>query len=505
MMAAQTATNETFQGLGRKFTDFFNSFKKKKETAPINIVMTRKQAMTSMGIAAITLLIMLGYGYMTYQKKLAIDAQSYMLTNLNNYDLVIDHDLLKSYGTQFETLNHLLTVEEEVSRTLNNYLTLASEQVKYYNMFLRHIYLPSLNLWKDPFTQAIDPTIMGLKYLESDPFQDIPLIQYRSDFFRNVWEGVEFNEITSIKVGEISDVDGEHFIVPVDISFSSPDKRSFLLLVNKLSMTSNANNVSLLNEFFFYLIKNIKELKSDEILQLREKYQALFSGEVEERDDDTIIGYHLYQWIKKDWENVLIDDQLLDVTIRDNILCDETRKDTECFYSFREKYRDIPYLAYTIGLLWHEGKTNSFEDFLKNLSPIITVLSFTFEKVKSSDIFSDASQVYQGSITLNAYGRSMSSSDVGEISDTLGGLCFGEEDGRPLQQITPQVGLQRIEDSILQLGSSLQLSNIINDLEELLQIFIAIQNQYSSLSHYQQSIKLFEIFRMLKDANLCTI
>ena len=74
----------------------------------------------------------------------------------------------------------------------------------------------------------------------------------------------------------MEDTDPEHFIIPVTIKFVSPNKRSFLLLVNKLSITSNITNVSLLNEFFFYLVKNIEELKADEIKIEREKYIAKY-------------------------------------------------------------------------------------------------------------------------------------------------------------------------------------------------------------------------------------
>jgi len=69
-----------------------------------------------------------------------------------------------------------------------------------------------------------------------------------------------------------------HFYLPITVTFSSPNKRSFLLLVNKLSMTSNINNISLVNEFFFYLLMNIKERKTDAINELMQKYRSEFSS-----------------------------------------------------------------------------------------------------------------------------------------------------------------------------------------------------------------------------------
>jgi hypothetical protein len=50
------------------------------------------------------------------------------------------------------------------------------------------------------------------------------------------------------------------------------------LLVNKLSITSNQNNIALLNEFFFYLLNAIKENKTKDINELMEKYWNLFAS-----------------------------------------------------------------------------------------------------------------------------------------------------------------------------------------------------------------------------------
>ncbi|MDR2415734.1 MAG: hypothetical protein LBD75_03910 [Candidatus Peribacteria bacterium] len=399
------------------------------------------------------------------------------------------------------TVTDLLLKEEEIATDLEKNKQLADEQGKYYNLFLRYLYLPSINIWKTPYTNQIDPTIMGQKYLDENPFQDIYLIQQWSDFFKNIGEGAEYNEVTSISIGDISDIDTQHFIIPITLSFTSPDKRSFLLLVNKLSMTSNTNNISLLNEFFFYLTNNIKGLKKAEIQQLQTQYATLFSGN-ETLNEDIVIGYHLYQRIKHEAENILIDDALITKTIRENILCDESRQDRECFYAFREKYRNLPYLAYTIGRTEVPNKTALLENFLRSLPPIIAIKNFSFEKIQTPTITtSTTTPAYQGSITLNAYGRSMTSEEVTEIATTLGTLCFGNQETPP--QISLETALERVNMSILQLGSNLQFSNIINDLEELNQVFSTTQTTYDTLTNYQKTIKLFEIFRMLRDANLC--
>jgi hypothetical protein len=44
----------------------------------------------------------------------------------------------------------------------------------------------------------------------------------------------------------------------------------------------------------------------------------------------------------------LIDDDVIVKTIKESTLCSDTQDDQECFYNFREKYRNLPYLAYKI-------------------------------------------------------------------------------------------------------------------------------------------------------------
>jgi len=47
--------------------------------------------------------------------------------------------------------------------------------------------------------------------------------------------------------------------MPITVSFRANSKRAFLLLSDKLSMTSNKENISLINEFFYYLRNEIKK------------------------------------------------------------------------------------------------------------------------------------------------------------------------------------------------------------------------------------------------------
>ncbi len=165
-----------------------------------------------------------------------------------------------------------------------------------YTYFLKYLYLPSFNIRKDNFTNKLDVSIIGQKYLEKNPYEDTKLHSKWTKFFKYVGKNNEFNTIDNITIegAEQDKNNPDLFVIPMHIEFTSNTKRSFLLLLNKLSMTSNPENITLINEFVYYLWKSIKENKSDELKALK-KEDALYSG----WNDDKIIGYNLYQRVKK--------------------------------------------------------------------------------------------------------------------------------------------------------------------------------------------------------------
>ena len=80
----------------------------------------------------------------------------------------------------------------------------------------------------------------------------------------------QYNTITNISIGDITPQSGGFFGIPVTVQFETPDRRSFLLLVNKLSMTSYADNVSLMSEFMYNIWDVIKKERKDVIQRERD-------------------------------------------------------------------------------------------------------------------------------------------------------------------------------------------------------------------------------------------
>jgi len=387
-----------------------------------------------------------------------------------------------------KTINDLINYELEISKDTERYNQYLSTLQSPYSYLMRHIFLPQINIRKDPFLWDLDISIIWAKFLGKNPYNDIKLIQKWSDFVKNVWNNNEFNEIEDILIWDIVEND-ESFYIPIRIKFISNSKRSFLLLVEKLSTTSNQKNISLINEFIYNLRKNIKIEKTNIISELVKDYDWKF-------DENEAIWYNLYQRIFEDKENKLINNELINKTISDTIICwDE--KLSYCFYKFRDKYRSIPSLAYTIGLDNKNDKTNELKKFLEELPPIIKINDFTFERNMQQSITNYENIQYKWEIQMNIYGKWINIKEVDEIATMLWNKCIWIK-------LDPSEALKKINSTLINLWDIIQNNNYnTSNLRELKTIIENIEKNYNTLTNYNKVIKLFEIYRMLQDWNLC--
>ena len=485
--------------------------------------LTRKDSIVSICVAIIVLCWTLYYWKVVYDEDNEMNSRSDELKNLSTYNIKSNSDKLLSYkeDNNVDTINWMISINKNVEEELARNEIFKQQQKWYYEVLLQNIYLPSLNVWKDPYTKNFNMWVLWQRYLESDKFQDLYLIQYWSDFAKYVGNDADYNKIDNITIWEktVLAENPEYFYTPITISFSSPNKRSFLLLVNKLSMTSNQNNIALLNEFFFYLLKNIRENKWEAINQLMQDYREEFSSSsswdlaptlwelTEEQRSiyrDRVIWYNLYHWLDSDLtgENTsdLIDDDVIVKTIKESTLCSDTQDDQECFYNFREKYRNLPYLAYKIWLENQNNRTEWLLEFLQDLPPAIAITSFGFEKYSDSSFLNNKQEEYEWKVTFNAYWRNILDSELEEASSMLWVLCFWNSEGQ--KKISPDLALEYVEKSIISLWWNQEYSNV-SSLWELQWLFTEIKATYNGLSNYDKMIKLFEIWRMMNDANLC--
>jgi len=434
-----------------------------------------------------------------------LNGKSSELNNLSSYDTQIlavndiTQPILKNSDTITDLLQENKTTEWEITK-YTDYLN--ALQVPY-TYLLQYLYLPSLNVWKSKYTDKIDTNLIGINFLEKNPFNDITLLQKRGDFFKNLGDNNESNDILDMKIGDFVEDQTGFFSMPITVSFVANSKRAFLLLADKLSMTSNKENISLINEFFYYLRNEIKKDKDKEIKTLESGYATIFgsgdlSAEAGKVNDDKLIGYTLYNRIFNNGPNTLIDDQIIDKTIKSIISCDN-ETDEVCYYKFRERYRDIPTFGYLLGTDFGTNGAENLKQFMLQLPPIFSIQDFEFDKIKSPTLSDVSNSKYQGKITIVVYGRSASAQEVDQIAQALGNKCLGEN--RPL---TVQDGLNLIQSAIVKLSDVNKIDKSYSDnLRELQWIIQQLDTDYPTLSNYKKTIKLFELYRMLYDAGLC--
>ena len=507
------------------FSNIMNNVKNKKDGSGEHntraFSLTKKDSLIAGAFAVLVVIGAIIYGFIVMNKYAEINNNAEKLRNVSTYELSVNKSLLEPYmdWNDATTVENIIDINNHVAETLENRQNFKAQQKSYYEILLQNIYLPSLNIWKDPYTKDFDLSILWQKYLEKDKFQALYLIQYWSDFIKYVWNDADYNTIESIVVEDMVELeDSDYFYIPISVSFASPNKRSFLLLVNKLSMTSNSNNIALLNEFFFYLLLNIKEKKMNVVNELMQEYWSDFSSssnrtgpksmkDMTEEElshyQDRVIWYNLYKWLNNELEQAspLIDDDVIVETIRENVLCDASTSNSECFYNFRDKYRDLPYLAYKIWLEYQSNRTQWLLEFLQDLPPIIAITDFGFEKYSNSSFLNNEQEQYEWTLKFNAYGRTISTEELNEAAQKLWNLCFGSTSS---QTMSVELALSRVNQTISSLWGSDDNINV-SSLWELEWVFEDIQKDYENLTNYNKMIKLFEIWRMLNDANLCNV
>jgi hypothetical protein len=134
------------------------------------------------------------------------------------------------------------------------------------------------------------------------------------------------------------------------------------------------------------------------------------------------------------------------------------------------------------------------------LPSAIAITSFSFEKYSDSSFLNNKEEEYEWKVTFNAYWRNVTDAELAEASDMLWKLCFWNTSE---QQIIPDLALNRVNETITSLWWNREYSTNVFSLWELQWLFTDIKDWYESMSNYDKMIKLFEIRRMMNDANLC--
>lgn len=447
--------------------------------------------------AVIAVLFALFFWFQRYNTLSMLNSRANWLNLLVHYNTnsISKAKETKDIFPKWKNLNDIIKSNEDLGKEQWRYDQYIKDlQAPYYN-FLQYIYLPSLNIWKNVYTQHIDTTLIWPKYLERNKYDKLSLIIKRSNFFKNVWDSTQFNDVTNVNIWDIQ-TKNWLFHIPISLSFTSPSKRSFLLLIEKLSITSNKENITLINEFMYNIRKTIKDKKKDLIENI--SYPWVLK---DEKSIDKKIWYLMYHRVfdpnYNKWD--IIDNSIIETAIAKSASCKQpwTKK---CYYLFRDKYRTLPYLAYTIADAWI-NKTESLKLFLQDLPPIIKIKEFTFDQSRKAKFWKQKN-MYEWKIAIDIVGRDIPDEDVVEIAKVLWSSCFDSKD----KIMSIDIWIQSIDAYAVELASiAMNNVNKWQDLAKLKWLFEKFKKEYAWASNQKKIIKLFEIYRMLHDNNVCKL
>lgn len=546
-----------------------------------------------------------------------LNKKSDQLKDLSKYNNVSEIAQLKNefWVDKIQDINNIIDEYQALEQKKEWMLNYMNQLQAPYIHFLSNVLLPSQNIWKDPYTEKISTNIIWEEFLKRNPYLDTNLLDKWWSFFKKVSSWL-YNEIKDIKITPITE-NKWMFEIWVTVNFESPDRPAFLMLISKLSSTSNKKNISSINEFLFNIWKVIKEenysnlswaianidrpdLKSlwqsfsqyknyaefsdrynnknnvenidkldkilwelfyRDIMQPIDIYQnnaekchwttinitwdnlncsnndcllnICFANEQQKIDcKDENLSWDIFylNWDKRltvNKENLFVtcnNSQLLkvmdekelinnDVILKAIELTSNCNKwditkwnkalATNCFYKFREKFNSIPELAYT---MWDEktenkGKLNTLKEFVKTLPPLMNISAFNFQTAEKG-IIQEWDYQYKGDVTIKIFWKSITKEDIWKIELDLGKKCFDKN--KWIGKITPEIALSEVQNTIKQLTSTWVLeSRRTIDLWELEIIIKDINTSYKDLTTYEQAIKLFELYRMLYNIDIC--
>jgi hypothetical protein len=190
------------------------------------------------------------------------------------------------------TISDLLKINANIQKETQRYEDHKAELQSSYTNFLQYLLVPGLNIRKAPYTDSIDTNLIGSNFLDKNPFNDINLYQKWSNFFGST-EKNEINSIDNLEIGNITETDFGLYSMKISFSFIAPSKNALLFLADKISTTSDKDNISLLGEFVYYLRQQIKSDKETEIEALTKDPD---NKEIA-TNQDQIIGKSLYNWV----------------------------------------------------------------------------------------------------------------------------------------------------------------------------------------------------------------
>ena len=128
---------------------------------------------------------MIGYWGMTVW---SLNKKSPILSNTSSYSLSLlqNEENIKESAPLRKQLSDVLLYESKIEKDIASTKQQRQMLSVPFDNFLNMLYTPSINIWRNPFSQKIDTSLIGKKYIENNPYGDITLIQQWTNFFKDV-------------------------------------------------------------------------------------------------------------------------------------------------------------------------------------------------------------------------------------------------------------------------------------------------------------------------------
>lgn len=142
------------------------------------------------------------------QSHISVNSHSNQLKELSFYPLnrLQQDETLKEQSNLWKNFDDVFRFNNNLDETIKQYTRRREELSLPFDHLMNLFYVPSLNLWRDPFTNTIDTSLIGKKYLQHNRYSDIALIEEWTNFFKDVGIPSQFNKVNNIAIGTIETI-----------------------------------------------------------------------------------------------------------------------------------------------------------------------------------------------------------------------------------------------------------------------------------------------------------
>ncbi len=202
--------------------------------------------------------------------------------------------------------------------------------------------------------------------------------------------------------------------------------------------------------------------------------------------------------VKKDYSKAyeeIVNDDVVIGAMRNSAACEEGSDDLACAAKFRNKFRDLPFMAYELTVPSYRGYSAKVADLLRWYPPLMKLERFVFRK-KEDVVKGGVWDVFDVQLSFSVYGRWISDNEVEKIKQLLGQKCLDKE------TFTLDLALAQLQKKLNFAGKDVDSKEVVN-LLELKDILEQRKEGFDSKNPYDQLVILLESYQMLKKANLC--